>query len=71
MKCKNRDVNVVERANIPKFSKLDDIMTSLRLLKLLVDITVGNTKLYSHKEIADISFETIRFFLSMQLLSGC
>ena len=46
-------------------------MTSLRLLKLLVDITVGNTKLYSHKEIADISFETIRFFLSMQLLSGC
>ena len=57
MKCKNRDVNVVERANIPKFSKLDDIMTSLRLLKLLVDITVGNTKLYSHKGIADISFE--------------
>ena len=46
-------------------------MTSLRLLKLLVDITVGNTKLYSHKGIADISFEIIRLFLSMPLLSGC
>ena len=51
-------------------------MTSLRLLKLffldgLVDIIVGNTKLYSHKEKADISFETNGLFLSMLLLSGC
>ena len=37
MKWKNRDINVVERANIPKFSKLGDIVTPLRLLELLFD----------------------------------
>ena len=47
----NRDINVVERANIPKFSKLDDIVTPLRLLELffddiLVDMIAGSTKLY-------------------------
>ena len=80
MKWANRDINVVEWANIPKFSTLDDIMTSLRLLELffdhvLVDTVFGYTKLYSHREIAGISFEItnekIRLFLSMLLLSGC
>ena len=34
MKWANRDINVVEWANIPKFSALDDLVTPLRLLKL-------------------------------------
>ena len=48
MNWENRDINVVERASIPKFSNLDDIVTPLRLPELffeyvLVDITVGYT----------------------------
>ena len=55
-------INVVEWANIPKFSKLDNTVTSLRLLKLffddvLVDMIVGSSKLNSHRKRADISFE--------------
>ena len=55
MKWENRDINVVECVNIPKFSKLDDIVAPLRLLKLffddeLVDMIFGNTNLYSHRE---------------------
>ena len=34
MKWANRDINVVEWANIPKFSALDDLVTPLRLLEL-------------------------------------
>ena len=61
MKSENRDINVVERANTPKFSKLDNIVTPLRLLELLfddvlVDMIVGYTKLYSHREKAGINF---------------
>ena len=37
MKWANRDINVVEWANIPTFSTLDDIVTPLRLLELFVD----------------------------------
>ena len=37
MKWKNRDINVIELANIPKFSKLDDIVTPLRLVELFFD----------------------------------
>ena len=37
MKWKNRDINVVEQANIPKFSKLNDIVTLFRLLELFFD----------------------------------
>ena len=37
MKWENCDINVVERANVPKFSKLDDIVTSLRLVEILYD----------------------------------
>ena len=80
MKWANRDINVVEWANSPNFSTLDDIVTPLRLLKLffdhvLVDMIFGHTKLYSHRQKAGISFEItnekIRLFLSMLLLSGC
>ena len=33
MKWESRDINVVEWANIPKFSVLDDLVTPLRLLE--------------------------------------
>ena len=77
MKWKNCDINVLEQANTPKFSKLDDIVTPLRLLKLffdhvLVDMIIGYTKLHSHREKAVINFEItnekIRLFLSMLLV---
>ena len=80
MKWETSDIDVVERTNNDKFSKLDNGVTSFRLLELLfddvlVDMIVGYTKLYSHREKADISFETtnekIWLFLSMLLLSGC
>ena len=35
MKWANRDINIVEWANIPKFSTLDDLVTPLRFLELL------------------------------------
>ena len=80
MKLANRDINVLEWANIPKFSKLDNIVIPLRLLELffddvLVDMILGFTKLYSHREKADISFESTneknRLILSMLLLRAC
>ena len=45
-KRENRDINVVEQANIPYFRKLDDIETPLRLFEsffvdVLVDMIVG------------------------------
>ena len=54
MKGENRDINAVKRSNIPKFSKLDDIVTTLRLLELffvdvLVCMIIGYTKEYSLK----------------------
>ena len=58
MKWENCDINVEEWVNIPKFSKLDDIVTPLRLLELFFDdalaMIFGYTKLYSHREKADI-----------------
>ena len=49
MKWKNRDISVADQANIPKFSKLDDIGNPLRHFELfsddaLVDVIVGYTK---------------------------
>ena len=60
MKWKNCDIDVALRAKIPKLSKLDDIVTPLRLLKLFFDdalvyMIVGYTKLYSHREKANAS----------------
>ena len=61
-------------------SKLGDITTPLRLLEfffddVLVYMIVGYTKLYSHREKADISFEITNekslSFLSMLLLRWC
>ena len=45
-KWENRDINVVQQANIPHFSKLDDIGAPLRLFEsffvdVLVDMIVG------------------------------
>ena len=34
MKSETRDINVVEWANIPNFSALDDLVTPFRLLEL-------------------------------------
>ena len=56
----------MQRTNTLKFSKLDDIVAPLRLLELfiadvLADIIVYYTKLYSHREKADISFEITNF----------
>ena len=55
MEWGNRDINVVERENISKFSKLDDIVTPLRLLEVffddvLVDMIVGYTRFYSNRK---------------------
>ena len=40
MKWVNRDINIVEWASIPKFSALDDLVTSLRRLELFFVIFV-------------------------------
>ena len=62
MKEENRDISTVELANIPMFNRLDNVANPLRFLELfsddvLVDMVFGYTKLYSHREKADISFE--------------
>ena len=63
-KWTNRDINVIEWANIPTFSTLDDIVTPLRFLELLsddalVDMIFGYTKLYSHREKAGVSLKLL------------
>ena len=74
------DVHGVQQANILKFSKLDDIVTPVRLLELflddvLIDMIIGYTNLYSHRGKVDIGLEItnekIRLLLSMLLLGGC
>ena len=55
MKWENRDINVLEWANIRKFSKLANIVTPLRLPELfilrdvLVDTIFGYIKLYNRE----------------------
>ena len=65
MKWKSCDNNVIEKASISKFSKLDDKGTPLRLLEFLLD----DASRSSHREKADIGFgvtnEKIHLFLSM------
>ena len=62
VKWENCDINVVEQANIPHFSKLDYIGTPLRLYEpffvdVLVDMIAGYTKLNGHREKANTSLE--------------
>ena len=63
MEWGNRDINVVERENISKFSKLDDIVTPFRLLEVFFDDVLVDTPGFT-------AIEKIRLFLSMLLLSG-
>ena len=61
---KNHDINVVKQAKIPKFSKLDGIGTPLKLIEsffgdALVDMIVGYTKLYGHREKANTNLENL------------
>ena len=62
MKWENRDINVLQQANIPQFNRLDNIGTPLTLFKsffvnMLVDMIAGYTKLYGHREKADTNLE--------------
>ena len=64
LKWANRDINVAEWANVPKFSTLDYLVTHLRLLEVffedvLVDIIFGYTKMQCHRETAGTSFEIV------------
>ena len=70
VKWENGNINFAEWANIAKFSKLDDIMTPLRLVKLFFNLTFCYIKLYSYREKADISFEITneKIFLSLTIL---
>ena len=61
MKWGNRDINVVVPANIPDFSKLDDIWAPLTLYQLffddaLVNVIVGYIKFYCYRKKADTRF---------------
>ena len=62
MKWENRDINVLQQANIPQFNRLDNIGTPLRLFEsffvnMLVHMIAGYIKLYGHREKADTSLE--------------
>ena len=62
MKWENGDINVLEKVNIPKFSKFYNIETHLRLFEsffadVLVDMIVGDTKLNGYRKKADLSLE--------------
>ena len=62
MKQENHDINVIEQANIPKFSKLDNIGIPHRCFELffdniLIDMSVGYTRFYGYEEKSDTSFE--------------
>ena len=74
MKWENCDIFIVG-ANIPKFSKLDTIVTLSRFNLFFDDVLVDTIVGYTNLEKADISFEmtneNIRLFLRMLLLSGC
>ena len=64
LKRTNRDINVVEWANVPNLSTLDYLVTHLRLLEVffedvLVDMIFGYTKMECHRETADTSFEIV------------
>ena len=64
MKWENRDINNLAQGRIPNFRDyaFHDIGTPLRLFEsifvdVLVDMIIGYTRLYGHREKADTSFE--------------
>ena len=72
MKWENCDINVLEQASIPQFSRLDDIGTLLRhfesfFVNMLVDMIVGYTKLYGNREKADTGLENFTWNISLIL----
>ena len=76
MKWANRDINVVESANIPKFSTLDDLVTPLRLLELffvthqLIRFLATSSCTVDKTGITEITDGKIHLFLSVPLLTG-
>ena len=72
MKGEYRDINIVERVNMPKFSKLDDIVTPLRLLELFFDdaLATPSCAVIERKHTLVLQL-LMKKFLSMLLLSGC
>ena len=78
MKQANPNINVIECANIPKFSALDNLVTPLRLLQLFFvtyQLIWFLAKSSCTVEKADVNFkitnEKCRLFLRMLLLTGC
>ena len=49
IKFENRDINVVEQANIPKFGKLDDIRTPFLTFELKSSRGLFNYALIVHQ----------------------
>ena len=80
IKWANRDNNLVEWANIPKFSALDDLVTPLRIFELffVISVTYQLIRFLATSsctvEKAGINFEItnekIRLFLSVLLLTA-
>ena len=75
--CANRDINVVEWANIPKLSALDDLVTTLRLLELffvtysLIRFLPSSSRTVEKASINfKITIEENCLFSSMLLLTG-
>ena len=66
MKWENRDINDVERVNIPKISKLDDIVTPFILFELFFDdvlhdsIVAPSCTVIERKWVGAISFQTVK-----------
>ena len=83
MKWENCDINVVKQANMPTFSKLDDIGTPLRFFELFFgDALVGMIVNWIHTPSGTVVErkqtlvlktynKTFHLFLGMLLLSGC
>ena len=77
MKWENRDINVVERANTPKFSKLGNKLIPLRLLELLFDDvlvhmigTVIKESLVMRFDVEDTE-QACRASLGLHSFTGC
>ena len=58
MKWRNCDINVLEQVNIPQFIGIPLRLFESFFVNMLVDMIVGYTKLYGHREKADTSLES-------------